>query len=320
MEIITSLWNNLFFQPMLNLLIFVASVLGGNFGIAVILFTLVIRMLTLPFTIQQMNASKAQQRLQPLLAEAKKKYGATSREYQQETQRIYSENGVNPFGGCLLSFVQFPIWIGLYNAVIQALGDQPDQLLNLTPYLYNIPRILQSVPFDNHFLWLNLTHPDPIYILPIAVAVTGWLSTRLMPLPTDPQQAQTAQAMQFMPLMFAFFTLTVPSGLALYWVTSNIFQVVSTYFIYKKNPPIVPPAASDAASKAGGKSQAVAKTAPRSTKEVAKETSANGKQEPVKQTDGEVKETRASLPGTNGTTNTNSRKPRRAIKPRRRSS
>jgi YidC/Oxa1 family membrane protein insertase len=133
---------------------------------------------------------------------------------------LYKEHGVNPVAGCLPMVVQMPIWIALYRALFD-LSANPD--------------------FARPFLWIqNLALPEftPAnfpYQLPILALLTGltqWMTTRMAMQPsTDPQQQTMNQVMQFMPLMFIFFSLNVPAGLVLYWVTSNLYQMVQQYFI-----------------------------------------------------------------------------------------
>ena len=152
----------------------------------------------------------------------------------QETMKLYKEFGVNPLGCAVPTLVQFPIWIGLYQSILMVLGDKPENLLALTKHLYpQFPAAQQALPIERFFLWLNLGQPDNLYILPVLVGGTMWLQQKMMTMPSaDPQQAQMNRMMQtMMPLMFAFFTISFPSGLALYWVISNVYSIVTQYFV-----------------------------------------------------------------------------------------
>jgi YidC/Oxa1 family membrane protein insertase len=130
--------------------------------------------------------------------------------------------------------IQFPIWIALYQSVIQALAVTPQDLLGLSQHLYSWPVVNQALPVSGTFLWLNLAKADPYLLIPILVGVTMWVSQKMITAPTtDPQQQSMTKMMQWMmPLMFGFITLTLPSGLGLYFLVSNIFSIVVQYFIY----------------------------------------------------------------------------------------
>jgi YidC/Oxa1 family membrane protein insertase len=225
---LTELWNQLVVQNLEALLTGLYSFLP-NWGLAIIVFTVAIKLLTFPLTYQQIRSSKSMRDVQPLLEEAKKRYGKDREKMSQETMRIYKENGVNPAMGCLPMLIQMPIWFGLYGA-----------LLNLA----------KTAGFINEgFLWLpSLAHPDPYYILVGLTIVTQFVVQKMMTMPsTDPQQQTMNKVMLFMPLTFGFVAASVPSGLALYWVTTNIFtffqQLLTTGWgelLPKKNVPASP--------------------------------------------------------------------------------
>lgn len=229
---LTLAWNLVILQPMLNFLILLYGVTFSNFGVAIIVFTLVIRILMLPLTLKQLQASKAMMALQPKMQELQKKHGKDKDKISQETMKLYKEHGVNPLGCALPTLVQFPVWIGLYQSIIQALADTPEGLLALSQHLYQgLATVWVTVPLNNSFLWLDLARKDPIYVLPILVGGSMWLQQKMMTVPNpDPQQAQMSRMMQtMMPLMFAFFTLQFASGLALYWVVSNLIGIALQY-------------------------------------------------------------------------------------------
>jgi len=130
--------------------------------------------------------------------------------------------------------IQFPIWIALYRTVTLTLSHTPESLVGLSQHLYPLPFIYESIPPDNTFLWLDLSRPDPTLILAVLVFASTWVQQRMMtPVSSDPKQAQTNNMMLWMmPMMFAWFTLTFPSGLALYWVATNLIGIVLNYFAY----------------------------------------------------------------------------------------
>lgn len=230
----TELWNTFFFQPMLNGLLLLYDLLGHNFALSIAFFTIAVRLLTLPLTMQQLRSSKVMQELQPELQRLQKKYAKDKEKLAEEQMRLYRERGINPLGGCLPMLVQFPIWIGLYQSIIQALSDSPLQLMKLAQHIYqDLPAISAAIPVQNRFLWLHLGRPDPIYILPALVVITTWLQQKMISTPSaDPQQASMSQTMEVtMPLIFGFITLQLASGLALYFLVSNLIGIVMQGFI-----------------------------------------------------------------------------------------
>lgn len=227
------IWTQFFLQPMLNGLLLLYGALGQNFAAAIAVFTIIIRLLTLPLSLPQQRSAKKMQELQPKLQELQKKYKDDKEKLAQAQMELYREAGVNPLGGCLPLLIQFPIWIGLYQSIAQTLAAGPLQLLNLSTNIYkSLPWLSTLVPVKNTFLWLDLGKPDPLYILPVLVVATTWFQQKVMSPPSsDPQSASMNQSMQVMfPLMLGFFSLQFPSGLALYFVVSNIVGIVIQYF------------------------------------------------------------------------------------------
>lgn len=201
------------------------------FGLAIILFTLVIKLVTLPLTLQQLRASKAMQEMQPELQKLQKKYKGDREKMSQAQMQLYKEAGVNPLGGCLPMLVQFPVWIALYRALFN-LAEQG--VLN-EGFLW-IPSLAE--PRDLSWIWPLPTTPEgwataaAFLVLPVLTVVSQLIVQQMMtPANPDPQQASMNQMMKFMPLMFGFFAMQVPQGLALYWVTSNLFSLIQQYFI-----------------------------------------------------------------------------------------
>ena len=181
-------------------------------------------------TRRQLRATKAMQSLQPKLAELQKKHAKDKQKLAQEQMRLYKESGVSPAGCLGPMLIQMPIWIALYQAIIRVLAVSPDSFLNLSRYLYNWPVVYSALPLNQHFLWMNLASPD--LFLAIIVGATMWVTQKMTtPVTTDPKQKSTSQMMVvMMPLVFSFLALTFPSGLALYWVASNLITIVMQYF------------------------------------------------------------------------------------------
>lgn len=234
MEAIALVWNEIIVRPMLNGLVALYVVLFHNFGLSVIVFTALVRLATLPLTVRQLRQMKAMTSLQPKLQEVQKKHAKDKQKVAQETMRLYKEAGVSPLGCLGPMVIQMPIWIGLYYALIAALPTTPDALLGLSQKLYGFMSIgHNAIPLGSHFLWLDLAIPDPTPIMPILVGASTWIQQKMTTPPAaDPRQSSTNNMMLWMmPLMFAFFALSFPSGLALYWIVSNIIGVVIQYFI-----------------------------------------------------------------------------------------
>jgi len=202
---VSQIWNG-FLGLMLNSLMFLYGLLGRNFALSIVVFTVLVRVVTLPFTIQQLRSTKASQDMQPKLAELQKKYKGDKEKLAEEQMKLYKEAGVNPLGCLVPTLIQFPIWIGLYQSIMNAAPDNPLQLLNLARHIY--PQFTHLVPLNVRFLWLNL----------------GRAAT--------PEQAAQNQSMELMmPMMFGFITLQLASGLGLYFVTTNIVGMVQQYFV-----------------------------------------------------------------------------------------
>jgi YidC/Oxa1 family membrane protein insertase len=203
-------------------------------GWAIILFTLVIKLLTLPLTLQQLRASKAMQDLQPELKKLQEKYKGDREKMSQAQMALYKEAGVNPLGGCLPMLVQLPIWFALYRALFQ-LAQQGV----LNEGFFWVPSLAGPVDQYQGLSWLWPLPPAvgwavaaAYLVLPVLTVVTQVIVQKMMATPsTDSQQASMNQMMLLMPFMFGFFALQVPQGLALYWVTSNIFSLIQQYFI-----------------------------------------------------------------------------------------
>ena len=234
----SQIWNTIIFQPLLNLLLILYALIGRNFGLAVIAFTVLVRIITLPVNAQQMRSAKASQEMQPKLAELQQKYKGDKDKLAQEQMKLYRESGVSPLGCVVPLLIQMPIWFGLYQSISAALPQNPLQLLNLAKHIYQrfpfLGNVLPAslVPLNPSFLWLNLGRPDPYYIIPILTVATMWVQQKMTtPKNADPQQQAMSQSMELMmPLMFGWITLSMASGLGLYFVATNVVGVIQQYF------------------------------------------------------------------------------------------
>lgn len=225
-----NVWELIVQQPLINVLIIVSHVLWNNYGLAIIVLTILVNLAMLPLTLSQIRSSKAMQELQPKLAEIQKKYGKDRQKLAQEQMRLYRESGIKPAGCALTMIIQMPVWIALYQAVMLTLAVAPESLLNLSRYLYNWPVVFPLLPLGRDFLGLDLSQQN--FIMAILVGATMWIQQKMSTttVSSDPKQAQQAQLMLWMmPMMFTFLALSFPSGLSLYWVSSSVFRIVLQY-------------------------------------------------------------------------------------------
>lgn len=235
------MWDTLILNPMINALLLIYSFLGQNFGLSIIIFTILVRLITYPLTAQQLKSTQAMQELQKSKKwqDIQKKYKDNREKLAQEQMKLYQEMGVSPFGSCLPTLIQFPIIIGLYQAIIRALAVTPVQLLDLSRHVYPFINAAAFIPLNNHFLWMDLSLPEKDFglaiagigvpVLAILVVVTSYLQTKLMTPPTaaGDQGAQMSKAMNlYMPLFMGYLAYTFSSGLALYFVASNLIGVL----------------------------------------------------------------------------------------------
>ncbi len=227
------LWNLVILDPMLNGLIALSSILFSNLGLAIIVLTIVVRLILWPLTKRQLNSTKAMQAMQPKVQQLQKKYGKNQQKLQQEMSKLYKEAGINPLGCLWPMLVQFPIWIALYQSIIKAVATTPNNLLDLSQHLYSGQVVSQAIPVNSHFLWLDLGQPDTTLILAIIVGGTMWVQQKMTTGPSlDPKQQSMNSMMQLMmPLMFGLFVLMFPSGLALFWAVSNVIGIGIQYFL-----------------------------------------------------------------------------------------
>ncbi|NLF50346.1 MAG: YidC/Oxa1 family membrane protein insertase [Leptolinea sp.] len=236
---------------MINVLLYIYSMVGQNFGIAIILFTLLVRLVTHPLTVKQLKGSTAMAEMQKdkRWIEAQKKYKNDKEKLSQEQMRLYKELGVNPFASCLPTLIQLPIIIGLYQAVIQTLASTPFDLVQLTNKVYSgFLNMSQLIPLNNRFLWMDMGKPDllyipglsfPIPILAVFVVITTYIQSKMTtPPPSGPndQSAQMTGMMTiYMPLMMGYLAFTLASGLSLYFVASNVIGILQYALLGKAN-------------------------------------------------------------------------------------
>jgi YidC/Oxa1 family membrane protein insertase len=234
----SQIWNLLILDPMINLLLWIYSLIG-NFGVAIIIFTILIKLVTYPLTAKQLKSSQAMAELQKSSEwqEIQKKYKDNREKLAQEQMRIYQEKGISPFGSCLPLLIQFPVIIGLYQAVIRALSVTPVQLLDLSKHVYPLTNVANLIPINKEFLWMDLTQPErlmifglPIPLLTILVVATTYLQQKLMVMPSTGSNDQSAQMSKmmnlYMPFLMGWIAYTLNAGLALYFVVTNVVGII----------------------------------------------------------------------------------------------
>ena len=235
------MWELLIIEPMVNSLLFLYKLLFNNLTLTVAVFTVLIRVITFPLMWQQQRTSKKMQELQGSdeWKDIQQKYAKDREKLQAEQSKLWQKAGVNPFGGCLPLLIQFPIMIGLYQAITAAVAASPIQLLTLSTHVYPFfPNVASLIPLDNQFLWMNLGLPDPFYVMPILVAATSWVQSKVMtpPASSDPNATQMTQTMAITStLMFGYISLTLASGLSIYFLVSNIISIVQAALTQKVN-------------------------------------------------------------------------------------
>ena len=244
------MWESLIIEPFINALLFIYDLIGENFGFAIILFTVIIKLVSWPLMSKQIKSSRAMQEMQndPDWVDIQKKYKNDRDRLAREQMDFYKKKGISPFASCLPTLIQFPIIIGLYQSIIQTMGNAPMQMLNLIPKLSTwlkdlfsfIPGLqepLMLIPLNSQFLWMDIGSPERVFfpgisfgipVLAIIVAATSFLQTKLIATPSADSQSNQMSGMMnvYMPLLMGWFAYSLASGLALYFLASNLFSII----------------------------------------------------------------------------------------------
>jgi YidC/Oxa1 family membrane protein insertase len=196
-------------RPLLHVLKFFYSFLG-NYGLAIILLTVIIKLFFWPLTHKSYSSMKAMQKLQPQMQKLRDKHKNDREKLNREIMELYKTHRVNPLGGCLPMLVQIPVFFALYKTLMISIE-------------------LRHAPF---IFWIqDLSAKDPYYITPIVMGATMFLQMKMSPTSLDPMQAKI---FMFMPIIFTFMFLNFPSGLVLYWMINNILTILQQYMINRK--------------------------------------------------------------------------------------
>jgi len=244
------MWESLIIEPFINALLFIYDLICENIGLAIILFTIMIKLVSWPLMSKQIKSSRALQEMQndQEWIDIQKKYKNDKDTLAKEQMDFYKKKGISPFASCLPTLIQFPIIIGLYQSIIQTMGNAPLQMLNLipkiSPWLKNmfsfIPGLqepLSLIPLNSQFLWMDIGSPERVFIpgisfgipvLAIIVAATSFLQTKLIAAPSADSQSNQMSGMMniYMPLLMGWFAYSLASGLALYFLASNLFSII----------------------------------------------------------------------------------------------
>jgi len=226
---IGAIWQTVLETPLINLMVGLSAVAFGSYGLAILIFTVIIRGLLFPLTLRMLHSMRALQDIQPQMQELQKKYSDPKRR-QQEMMKLYREAGVNPLGCLGPQLIQMPIFIALYQVIRTTLGDSPEAVLNLSRRLYDIEFVQNAVPLSSEFLWFDLGTSGSIS-LTIGTFAAMWLQQRISSnratASANPSQAQMNQMMQWMlPGMFAWFVFITPTGVGLYWFASTAIGLI----------------------------------------------------------------------------------------------
>ncbi|MBU4191223.1 MAG: membrane protein insertase YidC [Proteobacteria bacterium] len=190
-----------------------------NYGIAIILLTIVIKLIFWPLSQRSYASMEQMKKLQPMVQKLREKYGDDKQRLNQETMALYKTYKVNPMGGCLPMVVQIPVFFGLYKALLGAVE------LRHAPFIANVP--FTDLP------WLaDLSAKDPYYVTPLIMGATMFLQQKMTPSAGDPTQQKI---MMLMPVVFTFMFLQFPSGLVIYWLLNNVLSIGQQLLIVRSS-------------------------------------------------------------------------------------
>ncbi len=211
-------WFTFFAKPLLLGLAFFYSYVG-NYGVAIVLLTVLVKLLFWPLSQKSYKSMEQMKKLQPMVAKIKEKYGEDRQRMNQEVMNLYKTYKVNPAGGCLPMLLQIPVFIGLYQGLLNAIE------LRHAPFISHIP--------FTDIVWLaDLSAQDPFYITPLVMGATMLLQQRLTPAPADPTQAKI---LMLMPVVFTFMFLSFPAGLVVYWLVNNLLSIGQQWWMLRKS-------------------------------------------------------------------------------------
>ncbi len=208
----TGFWNQFIVYPLSQFITWVSNLFGGNYGIGIIVATLIVRFAIMPLMLKQIKSTKAMQAMQPEIKELQKKYSskdqATQQKLQQETMALYKKYGVNPMAGCFPMLIQMPVLFGFWQAIMR------------TPAIA-----------EQSFLWFELGEQDPFFILPITAAITTFLSQKISMAGNSSDNPQMKMMLYIMPVMILMGAVSLPAALPMYWIIGNLFTIFQTMIV-----------------------------------------------------------------------------------------
>lgn len=235
------MWETIIVNPFTNVLLLIYKLFGSGphvFGLAIIAFTILIRLVTFPLMNSQIKSSQKMQELQTnkKWLEMQEKLKGDKEKLAQEQMKLYKELGINPMSSCLPMFIQIPIIFGLYQSIVRALAPSPGQLQILQNVVWPLFDLEKLIPVNSTFLWMNLGQPERVYmfgvgipVLAILVAITTYIQSKVTQVPSANPKDQTAMMNNmmtlYMPLLLFYFSLNYASGLAVYFVISNLLGI-----------------------------------------------------------------------------------------------
>ncbi len=231
----------LFYQPILNLLVFLYNIVPGHdLGIAIILLTIIVKLVLWPLSRKSIKSQKALQDLQPKIEEIKKKYANNKEEMGKAMMQLYKENKVNPFSSCLPLLIQFPFFIAIFQVFRDGLSGKS---LNLVYSFISRPETINSISFG----LVDLSVPSRV--LAVLAGGAQFVQTHMMSRQRpsihspgakdeDMMAVINKQMMYVMPILTVIIGFSLPGGLSLYWLTTTILTVIQQFFIFKKRQKI----------------------------------------------------------------------------------
>lgn len=205
----TGFWDRYIIYNFSQMIIWLSNLFGGSYGVGIIAFTLIVRIILLPVTYYQTKSSRKMTDVQPQLKALQEEYSSKDAETQEklreETSKLYEEAGVNPAAGCLPLLIQMPVLIALYQSISRT-----------------------DVLRTGDFLWVNLGTPDPYFIFPILAALLTLATSKLASMSQTVSNPTTSIMTYMMPIMILFISVSLPSAVSLYFVVSNGFSVIQT--------------------------------------------------------------------------------------------
>lgn len=232
-EFVTNFFYVTLYQPLFNALVFLYNYTGKDFGVAIILLTLVIRFILYPVSLKAVKSQKALQKIQPQMQEIQKKYKDDKERQAKEILEIYKKEKINPFSALLLGIIQIPILIALYQVFWQGLN--PKELSVLYSFMAN-PGHINSMFL--HFI--DLSKPNIVFAL--AAGLVQYYQSKMLTPPKsqnksadDMSRMMHTQMTYFLPVFTVIILIGLPSALGLYWTISGLFSIIQQYFILKKD-------------------------------------------------------------------------------------